>query len=88
MNCRPGDLARIVGAVKPANRDRFVEVLRASWNAGWWICTSPSVLVAQQRPTIPGELVLIHDACLRPIRGQDGTDETLVWLGKPETADA
>lgn len=78
MNCKPGDLAVIVGAASGSALGAIVEVLRmkrpscpACGSVEWWIL-------------FRGEEWGGCDKDLRPIRPGEGDDETLSWAGKPE----
>lgn len=99
MNCKPGDLAVIVGVGSSKSLGRFVEVV-SLWTGGQhgglfyasnepaWICKavgSPLVFNAPWGEEIAVDSRPIADSCLRPIRdpGEDATDETLTWLPVP-----
>ena len=84
LNCKPGDLAVIVGGYPTINMGAFVTIveLAQTLNGGLWQIKSPS------RPLIgpTGLLVeLVDDYCLRPIRDTDGEDEILRIAGKPQS---
>lgn len=80
MNCKPGDLAVNVGGL-PHCRGRIYVVLRPydghvfRRENAWWCDWR-------------GQEVHVCDEHLRPIRDQDGEDETLSWAGKPEQVTA
>lgn len=90
MNCKPGDLARIVAPFEEAGRGMVVtavrlaargEIVRSKLGfeeypvrSDLWVCDAHD----ERFPC------LIADECLRPIRGHEGDDETLAWAGKPE----
>lgn len=90
MNCKPGDLAVIVRCDNPINLGRIVrcesfngaENLRGPdgrvYRGAWRIC--PAL------PSWDGAITTVHapDEFLRPIRDQDGEDEILRLVGKPE----
>lgn len=85
-NCKPGDLARVID--DPESRcagivDKIVTVTKpvmvGVW-PGWMYAGSPMVCICGCGRQIDA----LADALLRPIRGQDGDDETLTWAGKPE----
>lgn len=85
MNCKPGDLAVIVRWYGHADYSdcvgRIVRVMRASegrWGIGW-LLEAPVVIKA-------GTFDHVADDCLRPIRDNDATDETLI--GNPAPVDA
>lgn len=82
MNCKPGDLAIVIRSVA-GNEGKIVRCVRSTvYRAGlgfglrWW--TEPVLFGPFGEPQAP------LDACLRPIRGSGGTDETLTWAGKPQ----
>lgn len=87
MNCKPGDLAVIVRSTDGQAVGRFVECLQMDGNHSefgpiWRVRTEGRGIV-----TIHGTLaIVLHmpDAWLRPIRPDEGEDETLTWAGKPE----
>lgn len=90
MNCKPGDMARIVISAD-GNLDKLVHVESASVKRDggkhWWIATALQPLRAVHGDTIPaGALMYAADDALRPIRdpGDDARDETLGWLPVPQ----
>ena len=98
MNCKPGDLAVVIGgAFSPQNIGAIVKVIKLLPNGGVldgkaWFPTSscPTWLVESCGKKLtwghhkPSLRRAYSDRCLRPIRDQDGDDETLTWAGKPE----
>lgn len=89
MNCKPGDLAVIVGSL-PAGRfliGRFVEVIERAPDTQ----QGPAWLVRLQNEIVNpltnerGIEGVAADCWLRPIRdpGDDAQDETLQWLPVP-----
>jgi hypothetical protein len=94
MNCKPGDLARIVSPYQRKEHiDLFVTVVRAGvdghWmaarNGGWSLNSgdgSHGWVCDANRPDFP---CFIDDKYLRPLRdpGDDAQDETLQWLPVP-----
>ena len=71
MNCKPGDLALIVRAqANPAWLGRIVIVVRA-FDPETWV-TDP----------MPPGFDCVFDRALRPIRDNDGIDETMTWAPK------
>ncbi len=82
MNCRPGELAFVVGGNFHEHRGRVVSVVRPSpvWADSW--VTNP---VLRAPDGVPVDYL---DSHLRPIRDNDGEDETLTWAGKPEAVPA
>jgi hypothetical protein len=96
MNCKPGDLAVVV----PPYADRsllgcFVSVVRIAppkpFHSRGGVLYDPGMpggpgwIVDATGPNFPAA---VADSCLRPIRDNDGEDETLTWAGKPETITA
>ena len=77
MNCKPGDLAIIIGASWPEtlpNIGRICTVVSASGDSEWsWLCKG-------DRPFMDGtgaitEVLMVRDADLRPISGLPITDD-------------
>ena len=89
MNCKPGDIARIVADC--GNRDALVRVLDdEDCRPGVWRCEALQSLKAyvgnECRGIFPaGTVAWELDTNLRPIRdpGDDARDETLEWLPVP-----
>jgi hypothetical protein len=95
MNCKPGDLAVVVSSMNGGNVGKVVTVIRLATTAE--IATEmPGAIYlgAIWRTDKPLEwgnkrgercdAYLAPDVRLRPIRDNDGEDETLTWAGKPE----
>lgn len=81
MNCKPGDLAYIVGSRNvPEMNGVVVHVVRAI-SRGVWLCAGYEI---ERNAASWGLPPHIYDSYLRPIRDNDGEDETLTWAGKPE----
>jgi hypothetical protein len=94
MNCKPGDLARVVAPYAKPGRGAFVVVRRrarpyecldgnvfqACNSNGGWVCDG---WVRDSDGGVCGPQLAIADECLRPIRDNDGEDQTLTWAGKP-----
>lgn len=85
MNCKPGDIAMIVGGI-PENHGRLVLVLhRNDHGIQEWVCEALSRIMTRDTKTgplywaNPGKLGCISDSNLRPIRdpGDDAQDEML-----------
>ena len=77
LNCRPGDLAVIVGGIPTKNIGVIVTVVSFNqMKADFYRChvwdVDGSAGVAS-----------VSDDCLRPIRDQPGADETLQWASVP-----
>lgn len=95
MNCKKGDLAvtrgtgrnsgRLVQCVEFVGHHMFGDGIAD--DATWQCDTMGQVLVDIGGVPWSG-LVYIQDRHLRPIRGQEGEDETLTWAGKPEKVTA
>lgn len=83
MNCKPGDLAVYVGA-DLGLRGRFVTVVEEDafvtsvFGRKFWIVDPPL-----PRDDRRGDALAVDDLVLRPIRDNDGQDETLTWAGLP-----
>lgn len=100
MNCKPGDLAVLVDSDFEENIGGLVLVICVAdpqkfvpspdpVNELEWECE----LLTQQMGwddaenyswSKPGDRQAIYDRYLRPIRDNDGEDETLTWAGKPQ----
>lgn len=90
MNCKPGDLAVIVSISNPADRPHLGKIVtcirhRMDEYGGGWV-TSPELTIL--KGPCRGFSLIWHDDDLRPIRDQDGEDETLAWAGKPSEVTA
>lgn len=92
MNCRPGDMAVIVRCPYEENIGRLVRVLQPSAAFFDWDVEALQTLVAcpagfleDQRSVPAGAVIGAFDHGLRPIRGEEGDDESLTWAGKPES---
>ena len=96
MNCKPGDLAVIKGCdPNGSGRDigKLVRIVGPGddWSdvgdtRHFWDCdTLGQRLECDGNSLSDGfENIDIPDEHLRPIRDNDGEDETLQWAGKPE----
>jgi len=77
MNCKQGDLAVYVGDVQ--NSLGYIVTcvrIHPHWPTAW--------IIEPPLPHYPGTLSdAAYDCNLRPIRDQDGQDETLTWLDVP-----
>jgi hypothetical protein len=78
MNCKQGDLAVIVKVLNPKNSQIIGKIVRCiepvvSWDniAGWAVDPPLSFAIG------------VADENLRPIRDNDGEDETLQWSPVP-----
>jgi hypothetical protein len=88
MNCKPGDLAVVIRA----RHDGDVALLGAivkltsfgGYEGGDAFWHYEGTLYDSGRWPVK----LIADRALRPIRPDDGEDETLTWAGKPESINA
>lgn len=89
LNCKPGELARVID--DPEARlagivDKIISVTTLEQFGpypAWRYAGLPMVCVCGCGRQIGS----IADVLLRPIRGQDGEDETLTWAGKPAQVD-
>lgn len=94
MNCKPGDLAVIVNDphCDQADLGRIVEVVAPDpQDFDEWECRpvgGPPLAYAREGEESRAGCVSIPDEWLRPIRDQDGEDETLTWAGKPQEVTA
>lgn len=80
MNCKPGDLAILVGGVRPDCIGKLVHVLCWERKGRGW-----EVKLLFKRPMLRGKKYFwAADSSLRPIRDNDGEDETITWAGKPQ----
>lgn len=85
MNCKPGDLAYIVGCRNaPELNGLVVHVVRRVSDEAW-LCAGHAI---ERNAASWGVPCHIFDRNLRPIRDNDGPDETLTWAGKPEQVPA
>jgi hypothetical protein len=93
MNCKPGDLAVVVKSYA-GNEGKIVRVLQLNKKQQLF---GPNGLeygiVWEIDPPLIGwggvKLTkAMFDYQLRPIRDNDGEDETLTWAGKPESINA
>lgn len=80
MNCKPGDLAVIVRSAA-GNEGRIVQCLDfVGVGDGYY---DDSWLIDREIAGTFEPLRFISDSKLRPLRDNDGEDETLTWAGKP-----
>lgn len=88
MNCKQGDLAVIVHSVM-GNEGKVVTCLRFLGTVQFVQCddsikSKPAWEIDRYLPTTLGVLSnVIADHRLRPLRPDDGTDETLLWAPVP-----
>lgn len=85
MNCKPGDLAIVVMSLA-GNEGKIVRCIRLVPGGKRWkefgLCDTWET--DTMLPNIAGyENNLMRDAQLRPIRDNDGEDETLQWAPVP-----
>jgi hypothetical protein len=83
MNCKPGDLAVIVRSIA-GNEGKIVRCVTPVFmdgilGAGMRWVTDPPLPDFLGNGSYPP-----LDANMRPIRDNDGADETLTWASKPE----
>lgn len=96
MNCKPGDLAVIVRSQTGAQLGKIVRCISVatgivqyrganyripSDDGVWWELEEPIQLTVGNNQVV--SVPFCQDASLRPIRGEEGEDETLAWAGKP-----
>jgi len=81
MNCKPGDLAVTVNCRSHPELNGIPLTVVRAVSVDAWLCSGYEIeRVAAQYDCPPH----ILDRYLRPIRDSDGTDETLVYAGKPQ----
>ena len=87
MNCKQGDLAVIVRSLD-GNHGALVRVVRDSGYRDdaqhWWVCEALQPIRCADRDVRAGDRLCVADADLSHIRDNDGKDETLTWVDKPE----
>ena len=86
LNCKPGDLARIIShpeTEQSGSVDRIIKVTSVDGDSFWSYQGPPLMCSCGCHRTMDA----FHDDLLRPIRGQEGDDETLAWAGKPAQID-
>lgn len=93
MRCRVGDLAVVIQSAFQENIGLLVEVMSASVLPyhDWLVSARGSPLTG--RPVLgtsvgkevrTGKTCNVRDDQLRPIRPQEGNDETLTWASLPQ----
>lgn len=91
MNCRPGDLARVISDPETRRAGIVDKILRVRQMRRLYIFGEPAWTYEGPRLfcacPCQRELELIGDSLLRPIRGGEGEDEILCKVGKPAAAD-
>lgn len=87
LNCKPGDLAIVVAGL---NLGLLVDVIYENpiYGHGVWTVIPHSNVKGIFGRGKAGEKIGCDDFKLRPIRPDEGDDETLTWAGKPETVTA
>lgn len=86
MNCKPGDLAVVVGGRFPQNVGKLVRVIEPQpGRSGAWLVECLASMASTYGVLSAGAIATCFDAQLRPIRdpGDDAVDETLQWLPAP-----
>ena len=89
MNCKQGDLAVIVRSIA-GNEGKIVRCLELDpahhfLSPALEVSVRPAWRVDRLLPAWSGcTHSFVADCNLRPIRGDEGDDETLAWAGKPE----
>lgn len=86
MNCKPGDLAVIVrtSATRTEALGRIVRVTEIhsmdyEGRGPVWMFENSPITLQDGR-----QIDVVNDCGIRPIRLNEGDDETLTWAGKPE----
>ena len=82
MNCREGDLAVVVRS-HAGNEGRIVRCVRLVMGNGA-LGYGPRWVTEPPLYSDLGWVVPPLDVCLRPIRDNDGEDESFSWAGKPQ----
>lgn len=77
-NCVAGDLAVVVSGIPAENIGKVITVIDTIFTSDLW-CYEGYLL-----GILGGRANAVQDSCLRPIRDNPGTDETLTWAGKPQ----
>jgi hypothetical protein len=90
MNCKPGDLAIAISScpTKKHNVGALLRVISLSKRPGKWNVELLQDCVIDGFVYRAGSICYASDSRLRPIRDNDGEDETLQWAGKPESINA
>lgn len=89
MNCKPGDLAIVVNCRDVENIGALVEVMHFCGDGKWVVNELSDVFIVRslktgERTQRNKERTLVgRDDCLRPLRDNDGQDETLTWAPLP-----
>jgi len=82
MRCREGDLAVVIKSDWEYNIGRLVKCVKI-WQEGIWVIETTCVMkcsVVGSTDKVPkGMPILVYDNYLRPIRDNDGEDETTHW---------
>lgn len=96
MNCKQGDLAVVVQSMHSENLGLIVKCIglhlsethdldgvpiNTKFKGPRWVIDKPLYSI---RCGMPTKCYTAADVVLRPIRDNDGTDETLTWAGKPK----
>lgn len=85
MNCKPGDLAVIVGSKSHQMCNGMVVlVVRPAGERAWLVSGHMIEEYSRRRGLRP----ILNDEKLRPIRDNGKEDETLQWAGKPNEVTA
>ena len=89
MRCKPGDLAVYVGRV-PEAHGQITKIVAFSthFSIGHLGGIGPCWHVDPPIRHTGCDWWFAQDGALRPIRDNDGADETLAWVGKPESIEA
>lgn len=89
LNCKPGDLAVIANVQNTSRTYLIGGIVRvvSLWSDPGSSWPMWNIEGAPNHPEF-GLIYAIADACLRPIRDNDGEDETLQWLDVPHKVTA
>jgi hypothetical protein len=90
MNCKPGDLAICFKGYHPDDMALVGQIFKVVSIYGTNVLGQPCwVYEGEIRKDASGrDILAVCDETLRPIRDNDGEDETLTWAGKPERINA
>lgn len=81
MNCKPGDLAVVIGCRSHPELNGIVLTVVRAVSPYAWLCAGHEIERVSWSYGVPPH---IFDDKLRPIRDNDGEDESLAWAGKPQ----
>ena len=84
MRCKVGDICVMVQSQLPRNIGALFRILdRHRCRLNEWRTEALCDVVTNLGHRSAGSITWEPDACLRPLRDNDGDDETLTWAGRP-----